>query len=141
MTNDNPTPPPAEPNGPAYGGAPGHPQQQPYPPAPPAYSGAPTAYPGQQYGAYGAPQYSQEGDYPGKTLGIVGLVFAFVFALAGIIISAIALNQSKQAGFKNTPAKVGLILSIIFTVIGLIGIVLWFLLIAWAISEGAVSGY
>jgi hypothetical protein len=56
----------------------------------------------------------------GKTLGIVGLVLAFVFALAGIIVSAIARSQSKKAGVKNTPATVGLVLSIIFFVIQLI---------------------
>jgi len=58
--------------------------------------------------------------YPGKTLGIVGLIAAFVFTLLGLILSIVALNQSKAAGYKNTPAKVGLILSIIFIVLGLI---------------------
>lgn len=57
----------------------------------------------------------------GKTLGIVGLVLAFVFALAGIIVSAIAKSQSKKAGVKNTPATVGLVLSIIF----FIGQIIW----------------
>ena len=59
----------------------------------------------------------------GKTLGIVGLVLAFVFALAGIIVSAIARSQSKKAGVKNTPATVGLGLSIIFFIIQLIWLV------------------
>jgi ABC-type Na+ efflux pump permease subunit len=63
-------------------------------------------------------------DYPGKILGIVGLVLAFVFNVAGIVVSAIALSQSKKAGFKNTPAKIGLILSIIFFVLSIIGIAL-----------------
>jgi hypothetical protein len=48
--------------------------------------------------------------YPGKTLGIVGLIVSF--------------NQSKAAGFKNTPAKVGIILGIIFLILGIIGIIL-----------------
>lgn len=53
-------------------------------------------------------------DYPGKTLGIVGLVLAIVAGgIIGIIVSAIALNQSKAAGFKNTPAKAGLIVGIV----------------------------
>lgn len=59
----------------------------------------------------------------GKTLGIVGLVLAFVFSLAGLIVSIIASNQSKAAGVPNTPAKVGIILSIIFLVLGVIGII------------------
>ncbi|MFT4030143.1 MAG: hypothetical protein QM675_09735 [Protaetiibacter sp.] len=80
-------------------------------------------------------------DYPGKTLGIVGLVLAFVVALAGLIVSAIALNQSKQAGYTNTPAKVGLILSIVFTVLGAIFIILWIVAIAAAVSNGMSSSY
>ena len=38
---------------------------------------------------------------PGKTLGIVGLVLAIVAPVIGIIVSAIARNQSKKAGFQN----------------------------------------
>ena len=34
----------------------------------------------------------------GKTLGIVGLVLAFLIPIAGIIVSIIAKNQSKAAG-------------------------------------------
>jgi hypothetical protein len=56
----------------------------------------------------------------GKTLGIVGLVLAFLVPLAGLIVSIIAGNQSKAAGVENTPAKVGVILSIVFMVLGII---------------------
>lgn len=56
----------------------------------------------------------------GKTLGIVGLVLAFLIPIAGLIVSIIARNQSKAVGVENTPAKVGLILSIIFLVLGVI---------------------
>ena len=56
----------------------------------------------------------------GKTLGIVGLVLAFLIPLAGLIVSIVARGQSKKAGVPNTPAKVGLILSIIFMILGLI---------------------
>ncbi len=79
-------------------------------------------------------------DYPGKTLGIVGLVLTFVASLIGLIVSAIALNQSKQAGFTNTPAKIGVILGIIFLVIGVIFSIIYFAVIAAAIGSGAVSG-
>lgn len=61
----------------------------------------------------------------GKTLGIVGLVLAFVFSLAGIIVSAIARSQSKRAGVKNTPATVGLVLGIIFLIGQIIAIILF----------------
>jgi hypothetical protein len=59
-------------------------------------------------------------DYPGKTLGIVGLVVAIFFNVIGLIISAIAFNQSKKAGYKNTPALVGIIIGIVLTVLGII---------------------
>lgn len=61
----------------------------------------------------------------GKTLGIVGLVLAFLFALAGLIVSLVANSQSKRAGVKNTPAKVGIVLSIIFLVLQIVGVILF----------------
>ncbi len=57
---------------------------------------------------------------PGKTLGIVGLVLAFLAPVIGLILSIVAKVQSKNAGVKNTPATVGIVLSIIFIVLGLI---------------------
>ena len=54
-------------------------------------------------------------DYPGKTLGIVGLVLAIVAPVVGIIVSAIAMNQSKTAGYPNKLAKIGLIIGIVLT--------------------------
>ena len=73
---------------------------------------------------YSAPQPTAgSNEDPGKTLGIVGLVLAFVFALAGIIVSAIAWSKSKQAGHKNTLATVGLVLSIIFFIGQIIAII------------------
>lgn len=77
--------------------------------------------------------------FPGKTLGIVGLIVSFFASVVGIIISAIALKQSKDAGFKNTPAKVGAILGIIFAVLTIVtvvgGIVFAGLAVGTAISE------
>lgn len=97
------------------------------------YPSAPQA-PAPQYG--GAPV-----EDPGKTLGIVGLVLAFVFSIAGIVVSAIARKQSREAGFDNQLAKWGLILSIVFTALGVLGIILWFVVIAAALSTGAVVTY
>ena len=59
-------------------------------------------------------------DYPGKTLGIVALVLAFLFPRLGLILVLVANNQSKAAGYANPFAKWAIILSIIFLVIGLI---------------------
>jgi hypothetical protein len=70
----------------------------------------------------------------GKTLGIIGLVLAFVFSLAGLIVSIIARNQSKAAGVPNGPATAGIIISIV-------GIVIWIIVIIAAILGGiAVAG-
>ena len=71
----------------------------------------------------------------GKTLGIVGLVLAFVFALAGLIVSIIARNQSKAAGVPNTPANVGLVLSIIF----LVGQIIWVIVAIGLAASGAMT--
>jgi hypothetical protein len=61
----------------------------------------------------------------GKTLGIVGLILAFVFSLAGLIVSLMARSQSKKAGVPNTPATVGIVISIIGLVLGLIWIIVF----------------
>lgn len=58
-------------------------------------------------------------DFPGKTLGIVGLVLAIFMNVVGLIISIIARNQSKAAGFPNTPAKAGIIVGIITTILAI----------------------
>ncbi len=74
-----------------------------------------------------------EADFPGKTLGIVGLVLAILAPLVGIIVSAVALNQSKKAGYENKLAKIGLIVGIVLTVLY---VVLYFVVFAAAFSAG-----
>jgi hypothetical protein len=69
---------------------------------------------------------------PGKTLGIVGLVLAFVIPLLGLILSIVAKVQSRGAGAKNTPATVGIVLSIIFIV--------GYILIVVAVVGGLLAG-
>ncbi|WP_125775575.1 DUF4190 domain-containing protein [Antribacter gilvus] len=54
---------------------------------------------------------------PGKTLGIVGFVLAFLLSVVGIIVSAIALKKSKEAGFSNGLAKAGIIVGIVVTIL------------------------
>jgi hypothetical protein len=56
-------------------------------------------------------------DYPGRMLGIVGLVVAIVASLIGLVISAVAFSQSKKAGYKNTPALIGMIVGGVFFVL------------------------
>lgn len=73
------------------------------------------------------------GDYPGKTLGIVGLILSILVAIVGLIVSAVALSKSKKAGYKNTPAVVGIVLGILGTIGWLI---FWGVIIAGFVALG-----
>ncbi len=74
---------------------------------------------------------------PGKTLGIVGLVLAFVANIVGLIVSIIALRKSKKAGFKNGFALAGIIISIVSIIVGTIVVISIFAL--GAAGLGAIS--
>ncbi len=78
------------------------PAQPPYQPAP--IPSAPTPM-------------GQSPEDPGKTLGIVGLVLAFLFSPAGLVLSIIAKSKSKSTGHDNVIALIGIIISIIGMVI------------------------
>ena len=103
------------------------------PPAPGGYPAAPDysatqgagAYPGQG-GAYPA---AAQGDVPGRTLSIVGLVFAFLVPLLGFILSLVARSKLKKAGAPTGLATagfwIGLILFILETIGLIVGIVLF----------------
>ncbi|MCR1982963.1 DUF4190 domain-containing protein [Cellulosimicrobium cellulans] len=131
--DQNPQQPGGTPSGPPAYGAPqsGEPQQ---PPQAPQY-GAPQA---PQYGApqapqYGAPQagtpsYAAPGQDPGKTMGIVGLVLSFLgcLSIVGLILSIVAFNKSKKAGYKNGLALAGIIVGAIVLVLTIIGSIVFF---------------
>ncbi|ARK04664.1 DUF4190 domain-containing protein [Cellulosimicrobium sp. AB352] len=123
--DQNPQQPGGTPSGPpAYGAPqPGEPQQ---PPQAPQY-GAPQA---PQYGApqAGAPSYSAPGQDPGKTMGIVGLVLSFLgcLSIVGLILSIVAFNKSKKAGYKNGLALAGIIVGAIVLVLTIIGSIVFF---------------
>ena len=95
----------------------------------------------QQYGqpAYGTAPYGAPAEDPGKTLGIIGLVLCFVFALAGLIVSIIAKKKSTAAGFTNTPANVGVILGWIFTILGVVVAIFYIIIIVVAINSGTMT--
>lgn len=97
-------------------------------PIPPSYNQQQVSPPG-----YAGPED------PGKTLGIVGLVLCFVFSLAGLIVSIIAKRRSTAAGFKNTPANVGVILGWIFTIMGLLYIVFAIIIAVMAMNNGTTT--
>ena len=53
-------------------------------------------------------------------MGIVGLVLAIFCSLVGMVVSIIAFNKSKEAGFKNNIALAGIIVGAVLFVVGLI---------------------
>lgn len=58
---------------------------------------------------------------PGRTLGIVGLILAFVAAAVGMIISIVAFRKSKAAGYKNNLALAGIIVGAVITLVYVVG--------------------
>ena len=65
----------------------------------------------------------KSGDDPGKVLGIIGLIVAFTgINILGLILSIIGNNKSKEAGYKNSIAIVGIWLNSIFMVFVSIGL-------------------
>ena len=133
MTDINgvPTPNPSDDQNPV-------PLVSPTPPAPPVPP-APAAYAAPSYAAPTQAGYAPPAD-PGKTLGIVGFVLAFVVSLAGIIVSAIALSKSRKAGYPNGFALAGLILSIVFFVVGIIIAIFVLIAVFAVIQECATLG-
>lgn len=68
------------------------------------------------YTSTGSGQSPSNHTFPGKDLGIAGLIVSFLFAPIGIILSAMSLSKSNKVRHENTPALVGLILGVIFTI-------------------------
>lgn len=111
----------------------------------PGQYGQPAQYgqPG-QYGQYGQP--GSQGPYtqgPGTNiLAILALVFAFVFAPAGIVLGHIAKRQIRQTGEQGDQlATWGLILGYIFTALSLIACCGWIGFLIWAGSNDATTSY
>lgn len=90
----------------------------------------------QQYGQpqYGGPQYGQYGQQPAygtpyqaappgtNIMAILSLVFAFVFAPAGIVLGHIAKRQLRTSGESGDGlATAGLIISYVFTALWVLG--------------------
>ena len=76
-------------------------------------------------------------DDPGKTLGIIGLVFAFVgLQLIGLILSIIGHNKSRAAGFKNGLAVAGIWANSIIIGLSVLIAVPIFIIITMAASTG-----
>jgi Domain of unknown function (DUF4190) len=90
--------------------------------------------------------YDQYGQQPGyrpppqtgtNVMAILSLVFAFVFAPAGIVLGHIARKQIRQSGEQGGGlATAGLVLSYIFTGLYLIGCCAWLALVIWTGGDG-----
>jgi hypothetical protein len=73
-------------------------------------------------------------------MAILGLVFAFVFSPLGIVFSAIGLGQTKKRGEGGRGLAIaGLILSILFTLIGLLLFFFVFAAVSEAVQTGAIE--
>jgi uncharacterized protein YacL len=70
--------------------------------------------------AYQPPPTGPPAQDPGRTMGIVGLILAIFCSLIGLIVSAIAYNTSKKAGYQNNIALAGIIVGIVSLVLGLV---------------------
>ncbi|GIG85562.1 DUF4190 domain-containing protein [Plantactinospora endophytica] len=105
----------------------------------PGYYGQPG-----QPGSQGEPgYYGQPGQQSGfNVLAILSLVFAFVFAPAGIVLGHLARRQIRRTGEQGGQlATWGLVLSYIFTALYLIGCCGWLALVSWAGAEGDGGTY
>lgn len=99
------------------------PNAQPSTPTPEATSPAPEAVPPAPHQPTGG---APTADDPGKLLGILSVVAPFVsLGVVGIILGIIGRKKSKAAGFKGTLATVGIVLSSISIVIGILLIILF----------------
>lgn len=69
-----------------------------------------------------APPPSAASSYPGKTLGIVGLILAIIPCtwFAGLIISIIAFVQSRGAGMRNNLALAGIVIGAVWLVVTIV---------------------
>lgn len=75
------------------------------------------------------------GENPGQTLGIISIILPFVgFSLVGIVLGAISRHKSKQAGMSASLGTVGLIISIVVTVLAALITTLWIVLVIAAAS-------
>ncbi|ADG77381.1 DUF4190 domain-containing protein [Tsukamurella paurometabola] len=114
--------------------------------------------PSQPYAPYGSPGYPSPGypqhpgypAYPGypvppgehqdpdNALGIVGLILSVAgCSPVGLVVSWIALNKSRQRGYKNTLALVGAIIGGVFT--GFLVLVLVFYVVIFALALSTVG--
>ncbi|WFE38288.1 DUF4190 domain-containing protein [Micromonospora sp. WMMD998] len=136
MTDEQP-PSPYEPPLPDQPPAHGQPYGQPqYGQQHPQWGHQPPYAPQPPYGQYGPPGQGPPPRGGPNVLAILSLVFAFVFAPAGIVCGHLAKRQIRQTGEEGDQlATWGLILSYVFTALGLLACCGWIGLAFWARAD------
>ncbi|RKN23813.1 DUF4190 domain-containing protein [Micromonospora musae] len=123
---DQPPTPPA-PGQPPYG------QPGGYPPGP-QWGQQPSYAPQPPYGQYGPPP---AGPVRTNVLAILSLIFAFVFPPAGIVLGHLGKRQLRTSGEEGDQlATWGLILSYVFTALGLLACCGWLAVVILAGNDG-----
>jgi hypothetical protein len=109
---------------------------------PPQWGQQPPPYPPQPpYGQYGPPGEPPRPHGGPNVLAILSLVLAFVFPPAGIVLGHLAKRQIRQTGEEGDQlATWGLILSYVFTGLGLLACCGWIAL-AWLANSDNGSSY
>jgi hypothetical protein len=75
---------------------------------------------------------------PGQLFGILSVVFSLIgLAVVGIVMGVLSRNKSKAVGAPTTLGTVGLVMSIIFTILGLIWFVMAVLVSLAGVQEAA----
>ena len=71
-------------------------------------------------------------------LSILGMIFAFVETIAGLILSIVAFNEAKKTGNQKSLslAKAGIIVSAVFLGLAVVAFAIWFLFFIIALSMG-----
>jgi hypothetical protein len=92
--------------------------------------GPPPGYPGYGYPPPGYPR-------PTNTMAILALVFAFVFAPAGLVMGIVARKQIDRTGEEGSGlALAGIIVGAVFTAIWVLVIIFWIITLT-ALSSGS----
>jgi len=79
--------------------------------------------------------YTPPAENPGKVLGIVGFILAFFVSIAGLIVSIIGMVKSRKAGYSNGFALAGIIISSIAIIVEII------VVIVLVVFSAAMFGY
>lgn len=99
--------------------------------------------------AFGAPPVQNPyypSQYPAPTpqstdlFGILSLVFAFVFAPAGIIFGIIGLYKAKKGGYPKLMSTIGIVVSSVLTIVMIGFVALFAMLMATEIQQSARDG-